>query len=400
MKICQINGGAFGSTGKIMFNIAKKARAAGMDTLCFAAVTSTNRFKQPEEEYIKIGTYRSRQLSVLLARITGFNGCFAPFATLRVLKKISQFKPDIIHLHNLHDSYINLPMLFKYIKKHNIQTVWTLHDCWAFTGHCVHYDIAGCKKWKTQCKKCPNKREYPVSYIDNSKIMFKLKRKWALDLKNLVLITPSMWLNSEVKKSFLNKCDIRYISNGIDLEIFKPTEGNFRQKYKLEDKKIVLGVSFGWNYRKGFDVFIELAKKLDDNYRIVLVGTDNSIEENLPKNIIAIPRTQNQSELAEIYTAADVLANPTREEMFGLVNIEALACGTPVITFNTGGSAQCIDDTCGVVVEKNDVLAMYNEIMRICETEPFSKDACIKHSRAFNANEKYDDTIKLYSSLV
>ena len=399
MRICQINGGAFGSTGKIMFKIVEKAKGIGINTLCFAPVTSTNRFKEPEYEYIKIGNYRTRQLNVLLARLTGFNGCFAPFATLKVLKKIKRFSPDIIHLHNLHDSYINLPMLFNFIKKQNIQAVFTLHDCWAFTGNCVHYDIVQCQKWKSMCYSCPNKKEYPKTYLDTSKIMYKLKKKWFYGLKNPIIITPSNWLYGEVKQSYLKDFDIRYIANGIDLNVFKPIKSDFSKKYGLEDKKIVLGVSFGWNYRKGLDVFIELSKRLGDEYKIVLVGTDAETDEKLPKNILSIHRTQNQKELAEIYTAADVLANPTREEMFGLVNVEALACGTPVVTFNSGGSPACIDESCGVVVPADNIDAMQREIEKICSEKPFSKEACIKRSKEFDADEKYAETVKLYLDL-
>ena len=196
--------------------------------------------------------------------------------------------------------------------------------------------------------------------------------------------------------SYMSQYPIKVIYNGIDLSVFKPTESDFRAKYGLENKKIVLGVAFDWGVRKGLDVFVELSKRLSDEYRIVLVGTNDQIDSALPSNIISIHRTQNQRELAEIYTAADVFANPTREEAFGLVNVEALACGTPGVTFRTGGSPECYDDTCGVVVEKNDIDAMEREIRRICETHPYDIESCIKFAQGFDMYDRYREYIDLY----
>lgn len=399
MRFCQINGGVFGSTGKIMFGISKVVNSLGNKSLCFSPVTISNRFQEPKEKYVKIGTYRSRQFGVFLSRITGFNGCFSCFSTLKMLNKIKEFKPDIIHLHNMHESFVNLPMLFRFIKKYNIKTVWTLHDCWAFTGNCVYFDICGCDKWQTECKNCPQKSLYPKSFFDNSKKMHRLKKKWVQGIKDLTIVTPSEWLKNMAEKSFLGKYPIQVINNGIDLNVFKSTIGDFRKKYALENKKIVLGVSSIWCYRKGTDVFIELSKRLGDEYKIVLVGTDEEIDKTLPENIISIHRTENQEELSKIYSSADVFVNPTREEVFGMVNVEALACGTPVVTFNTGGSPECIDETCGIVVPVNDIAAMQKEIEKVCTEKPFSKEACIKRSKKFDADEKYAETVKLYLDL-
>lgn len=396
MKLLQINGGVFGSTGNIMFHIAQKAQARGIETLCASPVTATNKNREPKYPYVKIGSYRSRRASVMLARMTGYSGCFARRATKKLLKTITNFAPDIIHLHNLHDSYINLPMLFGYIKKHKIRTFWTLHDCWSFTGHCVHFTISGCDKWKGSCSACPSYKKYPSSFFDNSKKMHRLKKQWFLGVPDMTLITPSKWLHDLVKQSFLKDYPTVVINNGIDLQVFKPTESDFRQRYGLEGKKIVLGVSFGWGYSKGLDVFVDLAKRLPEDYKVVLVGTDDATDTHLPDNVISIHQTQNQNELAEIYSAADVLANPTREEMFGLVNVEALACGTPVVTFETGGSPECIDDTCGVVVGYNDNDAMLSELLRICEDKPYSKENCIKRASLFDKEDKFADIVKAY----
>lgn len=396
MNIVQINGGAVGSTGKIMFGISAVCTDEKQETLCAAPEVSSGN-KTGRNLYI-IQNNNHRKINVLLDRITGRHNMHSKIATERLLKVISGFKPDIIQLHNLHEAYINLPMLFKYIKKHNIKTVWTLHDCWAFTGHCPYFDIVGCNKWKTGCYGCPQYKEYPKSLFDNSKYMYRLKRKWFTGVENMTIVTPSEWLAGLVKESYLKDYPVKVINNGIDLNVFKPTESDFREKYALENKYIVLGVAFGWGRRKGLDVFVELAERLDKvKYKIVLVGTDDNVDKLLPDNIISIHRTQSQTELAEIYAAADVFANPTREENYPTVNMEALACGTSVVTFNTGGSPEMLDETCGAAVAKDDTDAMYNEIVRICETEPYSEESCLKKARGFDMNERFKEYYDLYS---
>lgn len=399
MNIVQINGGAVGSTGKIMFGISAVCTDEKQETLCAAPEVSSGN-KTGRNLYI-IQNNNHRKINVLLDRITGRHNMHSKIATERLLKVISGFKPDIIQLHNLHEAYINLPMLFKYIKKHNIKTVWTLHDCWAFTGHCPYFDIVGCNKWKTGCYGCPQYKEYPKSLFDNSKYMYRLKKKWFIGVENMTIVTPSEWLAGLVKESYLKDYPVKVINNGIDLNVFKPTESDFRKKYALENKYIVLGVAFGWGRRKGLDVFVELAERLDKvKYKIVLVGTDDNVDKLLPDNIISIHRTQSQTELAEIYAAADVFANPTREENYPTVNMEALACGTPVVTFNTGGSPEMLDETCGAAVAKNDIDAMYNEIIRICEAMPYSMEACLKKARRFDMNERFKEYYDLYSSQI
>ena len=396
MNIVQINGGAVGSTGKIMFGISAVCTDEKQETLCAAPEVSSGN-KTGRNLYI-IQNNNHRKINVLLDRITGRHNMHSKIATERLLKVISGFKPDIIQLHNLHEAYINLPMLFKYIKKHNIKTVWTLHDCWAFTGHCPYFDIVGCNKWKTGCYGCPQYKEYPKSLFDNSKYMYRLKKKWFTGVENMTIVTPSEWLASLVKESYLKDYPVKVINNGIDLNVFKPTESDFRKKYALENKYIVLGVAFGWGKRKGLDVFVELARRLDkEKYKVVLVGTDDNVDKLLPENIISIHRTQNQTELAKICSAADVFANPTREENYPTVNMEALACGTPVVTFNTGGSPEMLDETCGAAVAKNDIDAMYNEIIRICEAKPYSMEACLKKARRFDMNERFKEYYDLYS---
>ena len=323
-------------------------------------------------------------------------GCFSQLKTREFLKKVWEYHPDLIHLHNLHGSYINHALLFRYIKENHIPVVWTLHDCWPFTGLCPHYEMAGCDRWKTGCGSCPVVERGKRPFFDATRFMWNQKQKWFTGVEDMTLVTPSRWLAEQVEQSFLRDYPVRVIHNGIDLSVFHPASGDFRKRYGLEDKKIVLAVSFGWGEGKGLDVVVELSRRLPEQYQIVLVGTDQAVDARLPAEILSIHRTQNQAELAELYSAADVFVNPTREEVLGLVNIEALACGTPVVTFRTGGSPECLDESCGLVVERDDVDAMERAVRHICETNCFPPGNCLARAAEFDRNRRFQEYIRLY----
>lgn len=397
MRIVQINGGAKGSTGKIMMGIAEVARAQGHEVMCASPITTTNRDAGEDCGYYRIGTFNSRRVNVALARITGFNGCFAWIETYRLLKKIDEFKPDVIHLHNLHDSYVNLPILFSYIKQHNVPIVWTLHDCWAFTGQCPHFTMVKCDKWKIGCHSCPQYKEYPATLYDNTEKMWKLKKAWFTGVDNMTVVTPSKWLAVLAKESYLGEYPIEVINNGIDLSVFKPTLSDVRMRYGISrEKYIVLGVSFAWGYRKGLDCFIRMAEMLGERYQIILVGTDEEIDKELPKNIISIHRTQNQRELAEIYSAANVFVMPTREENYPTVNMEAVACGTPVVTFDTGGSPETLNNQVGRVIPVDDINKMIIEIQDVCESVKLSPELFRSKAQEYIMEERFLEYIDLY----
>lgn len=390
MKVVQINAtcGA-GSTGKICVAISELLDKQNIENYVFYTQGNSqhkNGVKYADKKYIK--------LQALKSRVLGNYGFNSKKATKRLIYKLKEINPDIVHLHNIHSHNVNLETLFNFLKEKKIKTFWTFHDCWAFTGYCPHFDMIGCDKWQKECENCPQRKEYSWIF-DNSTALFNKKKELFLGL-DLTIITPSQWLAGLVKQSFLKDYPVKVINNGIDLDIFKPTTSEFRKKYNCEDKFIVLGVAFGWGAKKGLDVFIELSKRLDDNYQIVLVGTNENIDKQLPANIISIHRTQNQQELAEIYTAADLLVNPTREENYPTVNMESLACGTPVLTFNTGGSPEIIDDTCGTTVPKNDIDSLYEEIVRTTVENPFSQESCTKRASNFDANERFKEYLKLY----
>lgn len=397
MKILGINSVPYGSTCRIMLGVKSVAKKHGIhvDT---ASGYSYHPVKDLPDQHIPVGGMVGKLLHTRLARFTGYHGCFSHFATWRLLRKIQKEQYDIVHLHNIHGWYLNFPMLTRYIKKNNIKVIWTLHDCWSFTGQCPHYAMIGCEKWKTHCFDCPQCKDYPRVDIDRSERMYDLKKKWFTGM-NAVLVTPSQWLAGQVKQSFLKDYPVKVIHNGIDLDIFQPTESDFKQKYHCEGKKLVLGVSMDWGVKKGLDVFVELANRLPKAYQVVLVGGNEKTDRQLPANVISIHRTQNQKELAEIYTAADVFVNPTREETLGLVNVEALACGTPVVTFDAGGSPECVNESCGIVVPKDDIDAMERAIYYICKDRPFSQEACFAHAAHFDKDDRFAEYVELYELL-
>lgn len=386
MKIVQINTVCGkGSTGKICVDISKLLTEKGIENYILYSSGESDYplgIKHTSDKYIK--------LQALKSKIFGNYGFNSHIATKKLIKKLEKIKPNIAHLHNIHGHNVNLEMLFDYFRKNSIKVYWSFHDCWAMTAYCPHFDMIGCNKWKTGCHNCEQRKPYSW-FFDKSKKQYD-RKKAIFEGVNITVVTPTEWLTDVVKESYLKDCDCQILKYGLDIELFKPTESNFREKYNLQDKKIVLGVAFGWGVKKGLDVFIELSKRLPESYQIVLVGTNDDVDKQLPNNIISIHRTNNQKELAEIYTASDVFVNATREETFGLVNIEALACGTPVLTFRTGGSPEAIDESCGSVVEKNDIDAFEREITRICENKPYSAESC--RARVVNNFEKNSNYLK------
>ena len=391
MKVVQINATCgVGSTGKICVGISQMMTEKNMENYILYS-SRTNGYplgiRCSNSKYIKIQAIKSR--------ILGNYGFNSNTATNKIVRSLEKIKPDVVHLHNIHGHDCNLETLFKYFKKQKIKLVWTFHDCWAFTAYCPHFVMAGCDKWKEKCCNCVQKRSFSWLF-DRSSYLYE-KKKTLFSGVDLTVVTPSVWLADLVKQSFLSEFPVKVIGNGIDLNVFRPTHGDFRKKYKIaEDEKIVLGASFGWGRSKGLDVFIELAGRLPKDYRIVLVGTDTQLDKKLPCNVISINRTHDQKELAEIYTASDVFVNPTREDSYPTVNMESIACGTPVITFRTGGSPEMLDENCGAVVECNNVDALEKEIIRICTEKPYSKEECIKSAKRFDKNERFREYARLY----
>lgn len=402
MKVLAINTFNIGSTGKIMYQISKLAVERGVEYYICCPAARDN-YKKKFENQIFIGNRVLRNIHGMISSVTGLEGFFSIVSTLHFLKKVDEIKPDIIHLHNIHGSYINFFLLFNYIKIKNIKVVWTLHDCWSFTGHCPYFEAVNCNKWKYGCNKCEYPHDkYPYTKMDSSNISWKLKKRCFNNVKDLILVTPSNWLKKLVEQSFLERYPVYVINNGIDLKTFSYTPSTtFRRKYKIEGKKIILGVAFGWDERKGLDVFIKLNEKLDKNFVIVLVGTNANVDMKLPSDIISIHRTENQKELAEIYSTSDVFVNPTREDNYPTVNMEAIACGVPVITFRTGGSPEMLKKGCGVTVGVNDIDGIIANIYdMVSENRQEIRQRCLQSAKEFDLELRLKQYCDLYDRLI
>lgn len=345
-----------GSTGRICTDMAVALEAQG-----HKVKIAYGRFDVPEKYQgyaVRIGNKNSVRFNALKARLLDNEGLNAVSATKKFLKWADGYSPDMLWLHNIHGYYINYPLLFKWIKgRPQMQVKWTLHDCWAFTGHCAYFDYVGCEKWKSHCDNCVQKHSYPSSYVDSCSKNFVRKRRAFTGMENMTLITPSKWLAKLVKQSYLKDYPVEVRYNEIDTSVFKPTPSAFRDENHLQDKKVILGVASVWDSRKGIEDFKKLSDILDNNFVIVLVGLNDTQIKALPCNMIGIRKTNSTEKLAAIYTAADVLVNPTYEDNYPTVNLEAQACGTPVVTYNTGGSPESAIKY-GLVVDKGDIFAL------------------------------------------
>lgn len=395
MKILQINS-VYGvrSTGRIAYEIAKIQQENGMEPYIVSGEGSSD----SQNIHIMSGKLYLKA-NILLTRLFGKHGFYSKLATKRMLRFVQKVSPDIIHLHNIHGHYFNVRMIFEYVQKHNIPVVWTLHDCWAFTGHCPHFDYIGCDKWHSGCGHCPQRRGYPDSwFFDRSKGNFALKRKLFTATEKMHIVTPSDWLSGLARESFLGKYPVTTVHNGIDTEGFSPCESDFRKKYGLEGKFLILGIVSNLNSTKGGQYFLQLAEMLREDEHIVLLSLEKD-KELLPDNITAIPRTDSKQAMAEIYSAADVFVNPTLQDTFSMINVEALSCAVPVVTFNTGGCAESLTDRCGVVVEKGNVQGLYDGIQRVRKGE-FSRQACRERGLEFSSDACFSKYIDIYKEII
>ncbi|MDL2264899.1 glycosyltransferase family 4 protein [Parabacteroides sp. OttesenSCG-928-G07] len=400
MKLLQINTSLNkGSTGRIAEQIGLQAITTGIDSYIGYGRGCLN----SKNKVIKIGGEKDVYRHIMQTRLMDNHGFSSISATKKFIQEIEAIQPDIIHLHNIHGYYLNIDILFKYLNKKKVPVVWTLHDCWPLTGHCAHFDFVNCHKWQTECNYCPNTKAYPKSlFFDRSKQNYYRKKELFTSKKEIVFITPSQWLADIVKQSFLKDYPVQVIPNGIDLSVFSPQqESEIRSKYKINAKNIILGVANVWSQRKGLDDFLKLSNLLSNEQCILLVGLKKEEQKKLPTNIIGIDKTENIKELAAFYSLADVFVNPTWVDNFPTTNIEALACGTPVVTYNTGGSPEAIDTNTGIVVEKGDIKGLYNAIINICKDgKALYSESCRKRAeKEFNMKDKFQKYIDLYHKI-
>ncbi|MBR4838092.1 MAG: glycosyltransferase [Bacteroidales bacterium] len=395
-KIVQINTALnCGSHGRIVEQISHVGAGRGFDTTIVHGARYVNKSQFAD---IQTTTKNQERLNGMRSLLFDAHGLGLKCATKSLITKLEEIKPDIVHLHNIHGYYLNYQILFDYLAKSGVPVVWTLHDCWSITGHCSQFENYNCDKWKTQCHDCQYIMDwYPKSLIDRSRRNFELKKQCFTSVKNMTIVPVSHWLEDKVKQSFLAKYPIKVINNGVDISSFRPSEASGKIS---SNKFMILGVASNWDDDKGVQEFI----KLSDNvyYQVVMVGVKDELKQKLPKSIIAVSRTNNQQELAEYYSLADVFVNPTYKDTFPTVNLEALACGTPVITYKTGGSPESITPETGIVVDKGDFeqLCTAIEVVRKNGKHCYS-DSCRERAvKFYNKDDRFKDYIDLYENIL
>lgn len=394
-----------GSTGRIAEEIGQTAIAKGYE--CYFGYGRLGR--ESKAHLIRIGSDWDVKVHGLESMLFDNHGFGSRNATKRFIQEIERIKPDVINLHNIHGYYLNVEILFEYLAKTDIPVVWTLHDCWPFTGHCSYFDRYHCEKWKTGCYHCPNSKGYPKSLLlDRSKSNYARKKELFNKPKNITFVAVCNWMANNVKASFLGGYPVETIYNGVAVETFRPRieglEGLNGLKAKLgikEEAKVVLGVASTWDKRKGLDDFITMSVQLPSDYQIILVGLNDKQIANLPSNIIGIKRTENVRQLAELYSLADVFVNPTYVDNFPTTNIEALACGTPVVTYRTGGSPEAIDEKTGVVVNQGEINLLLPAVEYVANNKSAYTNACRNRAvEHFNKQDRFEDYVNLFNSLI
>ena len=402
MKVLQVNAVyKSGSTGRNIFELKNAMAEQGIDT--YIASTCMN---ERSKDCYQIGCKLDWKNHALLSRITGLQGYYSYWSTRKFLKYMDKIQPDIVHLNNLHANYINLRMLFKYLSSKDIPTVITLHDCWFYTGKCTHYTTQRCERWKTGCCKCPKLKTDNVSWLfDRTKKMWSDKQFWFGQLKNYAVIGVSDWITEEARKSILKDAKIiRRIYNWIDLDLLKKTSTDeLKKKLGLENKYVILGVASCWANSKGLQEFYQLSSQLSSDEVIVLVGKlpKNQVsKDGLPANILHISATENVSELVSYYSLADVFLQLSKEETFGKVVAESLACGTPVITINSTANKELVPDRCGIVIQDiRELYKAYKEIKR--NGKHFYSEQCRKFAEEnFKMEDRSVDYVKVYKDLI
>lgn len=398
MKLVQINFSQnVGSTGKIAEQIGELAIAHGWESY----IVSGRQIKTPKSHSIRINNRLELLGHIFFTHFADMDGLCSYFATKRLVKQLKKLSPDIVHLHVIHESYINYPVLFKYLKEANIPVVWTFHDCWALTGHCPHFDYIGCDKWKTECHNCPCSKNFKkLEFFIRARSNHQLKKQYFASLNKLTIVPVSDWLEGLVRQSFLSSKNICTIKNGIDLQVFKPSLSNIREQLNAMGSFVVMGCAGNWGKMKGEDDFLEIARR-HPNWTFIMVGLAKEKLGNLPHNVHGVSFTKGQQELAEYYSTADVFFNPTYQDTYPTTNLEAIACGTPVITYNTGGSPESVSKDTGIIIERGDIEAAIGALKEIEQKGKivFSAKCCKYAENNFSNKEKFQQYINLYKEL-
>lgn len=385
------------STGRIAAEIAKLVKQDGGECRIGYGVPGISPDSEPFA--YRIGTPVERKLHGAMRKLLDAEGCGSVLGTRQLIREMRAFTPELIHLHNLHGCYLNLPMLFDELARMNKPVIWTLHDCWPFTGHCAYFDYVGCDHWQSQCHDCPQKASYPTCIgLSRARQNFEQKKRMFTQLQNLTFVAPCRWMTQPLSRSFLNRYPVQVIPNGVNLTVFKPVDSDLRMRYGIGEKKIVLSVASEWDERKGLRYLLEARQKMGPEYCFVVIGLSEQHVTDLPDGMIGLTHTANADELAAWYTAADCLANPTMEDNMPMVNLEALACGTPVAVFATGGCPEAVGE-CGRVIPQGDVDALCEAILQLCQMKPALRSLCLTRARDFDSRKTFQSYLELYKEL-
>ena len=395
-----------GSTGRIVSDLIYSANNNGHSAKVACATLEPAK-QVANKDIIYVGSKLDYYIHNILSRFTDHEGLFSKNATKRLIDQIKEYTPDIVHLHNIHGHWINFEILFKYLSETNVKVVWTLHDCWGFTGHCSYFSVLGCEQWKTLCRKCLGTKVYPMCYgKGDARHNFERKKNafTSIDPHRLTIVSVSNWLDNFVGDSFLKNYPHIIIHNGIDLDNFKPLNNVdiVRNKLGIKDSEVmILGVACPWSKRKGLQDFIELNKILPPTKKIVLVGLNEKQIKLLPSSIIGIQRTNSVKELAEYYAAADIFLNLTYEDNYPTTNLESISCGTPCLTYRTGGSPESITENIGYVVRRGDISSVAAIINTIHARNIDKTRQCRDYAEHnFSSNKSYEQYFQLYESLI
>lgn len=393
-KLLQINVSAnWGSHGKIAEQTGLLAMQRGWEVF----MAYGRQLGKSHLNKIRIGSDFDVKEHAVESLLLDNHGLASRCATKLLVKQIHEIQPDIIHLHNIHGYYLNFQILFEFLKEYGKPVVWTLHDCWPFTGHCTHFEYDGCFKWKERCHDCVNRKAYPKSlFLDRSRRNFELKKRLFSSLPNLTIVSVSEWLDRYVEQSFLGNANTVVIHNGIDVDVFSPRQRVLRKGYNI------LGVASNWKMRKGYPDFIKLRELLPTDYNITLVGLTQKEINALPDGMTGVCRTNSIEDLVNVYCNADVLVNLTYEDNYPTINLEAQACGTPVITYRTGGSAESITDKTGIVVERGNIEKVADEVRNICSGSTIiTREECRRHAeKTHDWHNCFKEYIELYEKLI
>ncbi len=392
------------STGRIMQEIGDLAMQNGWESY-IAYSRGRDGEKKCSSQLLPVGDRCDVAWHGLETRLLDRHGLASRRATCKLIEQIEELRPDVIHIHNIHGYFLNYRLLFEYLSVCGIPVVWTIHDCWLYTGHCYYYSYVKCDKWQTGCNHCSQRREFPASlFADRSRRNFEDKRAAFTSMPHdrLTIVPVSEWMKGEMQRSFLSGYEMRVIHNGINTDIFTVRDPqNVVVRYGLERRHILLGVASIWSKEKGLDDLVKMAGLLADDEMMVLVGIKPEEMKRLPQNIVGIARTENMQQLAELYSAADAFINPTWQDNYPTVNLEAIACGTPVVTYRTGGSIEAVTSDTGVVVEQGDVGGLLAAARGICQRgKSYYRERCRQYAVAhFNKEDRYADYLSLYDEL-